>query len=147
MGQKYAAYDDTRAITGFYDSSICPPPKGLKTIAITDEQHAALLAGQSAGKRMAVDADNKPVLLDSLPPTDAQLDPVKRGQRDAALKASDWFAARHQDELLIGKGTSLNAAQLDELLIYRKALRDLPESPDWPNVELPAAPSFVTAIA
>jgi len=38
MGQKFAAYDSTGAIAGFYDSIDSPAPDGLNTIKITDAQ-------------------------------------------------------------------------------------------------------------
>ncbi|KFX61005.1 hypothetical protein [Paraburkholderia fungorum] len=46
MGQKYAAYDATGAITGFYDSAICMPETGVLRLAITDDQWQACLASQ-----------------------------------------------------------------------------------------------------
>ena len=38
MGQKYAAYDQSGKITGFYDSVDSPVPQGKTVLAITDEQ-------------------------------------------------------------------------------------------------------------
>jgi hypothetical protein len=48
MGQKYAAYDATGAIAGFYDGSICMPAAGVKKLAITDDQWQACLSNQGA---------------------------------------------------------------------------------------------------
>ncbi|RKF36155.1 phage tail assembly chaperone [Paraburkholderia fungorum] len=145
MGQKFAAYDENRTITGYYDDALSPPPKGFQVVAITAAQHKAMLTGEASGKRTAIDLNGVPVLLDPLPLTEAQLDAAKRMERDAALRFSDWYAARHQDELMIGKGTTLTADQLDSLLNYRKALRDLPLNDRWPEVELPSRPDFLAA--
>ncbi len=51
-----------------------------------------------------------------------------RKQRDDALKNSDW--------------TQLADAPVDQQswATYRQALRDLPDDPNFPNVELPALP-------
>lgn len=147
MGNKLASYDDTGAITAFYDTADSPPPAGAKVIELTDEQHRSLLAGQAAGKRMAVDTNGVPVLLDPLPLSRDQIATQKRALRDAALTATDWLVARHQDEKLIGNGTTLTADQFAVLLKYRQALRDISNAPGWPNIDLPAAPDFVTAIA
>jgi hypothetical protein len=38
MGQKYAAYDSTGAITAFYDSIDSPAPRGTEVIGISDAQ-------------------------------------------------------------------------------------------------------------
>ena len=145
MGQKRAAYDDARIITAFYDDSIGAAPDGTSTIELTNDQYRMLLDGQSAGKRMAVDATGSPILLDPPPLNDAQLADLKRSERDAALSATDWLVTRHQNETLAGHGTTLNAEQAGALLAYRKALRDLPRAVGWPNVELPAAPDFSTS--
>jgi hypothetical protein len=147
MGNKLAAYDAQGSIVAFYDSIVSPPPDGIQTVEITDEKHQALLIGQAAGKRMAVDQNHVPVLLDPLPLSRDQLATQKRVLRDAALQATDWLVARHQDEKLIGNGTTLTADQFAVLLKYRQALRDISNAPGWPNIDLPAAPDFVTAIA
>lgn len=148
MGNKSALYDSQRTITAFFDSVFSPAPDGATNIVeITDEQHSMLLAGQGAGKRMAVDINNSPVLLDPLPPSREQVATQKRALRDTALGATDWLVARHQDEKLIGNGTTITADQFAALLKYRQALRDISNAEGWPNIELPVAPDFVTAIA
>jgi hypothetical protein len=147
MGQKLAAFDASRTIVAFYDDAISPAPDGANTIALTDAQYRMLLEGQAAGRRIAIDESDAPVLLDPLPPSDDELAEGKRAERDQALTASDWIVARHQDETLLGDGTTLTAEQFATLLSYRKALRELPEASGWPHVDLPAVPDFVTAIA
>lgn len=146
MGQKYASYDATGAITGFYDAAVSLPSLDMQVIKITAEQHRAMLDGQSAGKRPGVDADGNLVLLDPLPLTGEVLAEIKRAARNAAITATDWIVARHQDEIALGSATTLTAEQYATLLGYRKILRDLPEQAGWPSVDLPAAPDFVTVI-
>jgi hypothetical protein len=147
MGQILAAFDASRTIFGFYDDVLSPAPEGTNTIKLTDAQRRMLLEGKLAGRRMAVDENNAPALVDPFPPSDDTLAEVKRTERDHALTATDWIVARHQDETLLGDGTTLTAEQFAALLAYRKALRELPEAAGWPHVDLPAAPDFVTAIA
>jgi hypothetical protein len=139
MSQKFAAYDAHNRITAFYDSVDSPAPEGIPTIALTDAHYTALLDGQSLGKRMAIDERGQPVLLD--PPQAAR---ETRTLRDAAMKATDWLVLRHQDETLIGHGTTLSTEQFAALLTYRQALRDISDAPQWPAVDLPSAPDFVT---
>lgn len=145
MGQKFAEYDVQRSIVAFYDEAISALPSDAQLVVITDEQHQALLAGQSKGRRLAVDEDGVPVLTDQLPLSAAQLAEMKRALRETALAATDWLIARHQDELMTGNDTTLTQAQIDALLGYRKALRDLPSVEGWPSVNLPVAPEFVAA--
>jgi hypothetical protein len=144
MGQKLAAYDAQGAIVAFHDTIDSPAPEGAAVVSITHQQWLTLLEGQAKGKRMAVDAAGTPVLLDPPPPTRAEQADMKRAQRDAALKSTDWLVARHQDEKLIGDGTTLTADQFTALLKYRQALRDIADAPGWPNIDLPASPVFLS---
>lgn len=58
---------------GFYDRAIHGNNIPPGSVEITDEQHRALLAGQSAGKRIVADASGRPVLVDPPPPTPEQI--------------------------------------------------------------------------
>ncbi|WP_321815693.1 MULTISPECIES: phage tail assembly chaperone [unclassified Paraburkholderia] len=146
MSQKYATYDAVGAITGYYDDALCMPPEGAQFVKLTTDQYRAMLDGQSVGKQPGVDAGGNPVLLDAPAPSGDALAELKRAERNAAITATDWIVARHQDELALGGATTLTADQYTTLLAYRKTLRDLPDAADWPNAELPAAPDFVTAL-
>lgn len=69
----------------------------------------------------------------------------ERTWRDRALVAVIWLRDRHRDQLEIGGPTSLSVAQFGELLKYIQALRDWPQSPDFPQIEhRPAVPSWIT---
>jgi hypothetical protein len=63
--------------------------------------------------------------------------------RNKMLDDSDWLVARHQDERLGEEETTLTAEEFKELLAYRKALRDLSSSEDFPEVKLPIPPFFI----
>lgn len=146
MGQKFASYDATGAITGYYDDAISAPPAGSQFVKLTADEYRAMLDGQSDGKRPSIDASGNPVLLDPPAPTGDALAELQRAARNAAITATDWIVARHQDELALGGATTLTTEQYATLLAYRKTLRDLPDAPSWPDVELPAVPDFVTAM-
>ncbi|MGR3905712.1 phage tail assembly chaperone [Burkholderia sp. SR8] len=143
MGQKQAAYDSAGKIIGFYDSKVSPVPAEIPAVEITDDQWEMLLAGQANGMCMALDLNLTPILLDPKPLTRAELADMMRSRRDAALNATDWLVARHQDEKLIGDGTTLSADQFTVLVKYRQALRDLSDATGWPNCDLPLPPPFV----
>ena len=144
MGQKLAAYGVDGYIVAFYDTVDSPAPNGAAVIEITTEQLDDLMCAQAIGKRLAV-KDGAPLAVDPPPPTRAELANVKRAQRDAALEATDWLVSRHQDEQLLGDGTSLTANQFAMLLRYRQSLREASDLPGWPTAELPSPPSFVVS--
>nr|WP_314563053.1 phage tail assembly chaperone [uncultured Pseudomonas sp.] len=78
-----------------------------------------------------------------LPPDDPELQGdsteqsvvIERRWRDTELAALIWLRDRHRDQLEIGGETTLTIEQYSELLVYMQALRDWPQSPDFPNVE------------
>lgn len=57
----------------------------------------------------------------------------ERAWRDAEMHASEWLVTRHRDEQDLKQETTLTDAQFSELLIYRQALRDWPQSPSFPD--------------
>ena len=67
-----------------------------------------------------------------------------REQRNKLLQETDWLLLRHHDEVSMERTTTLSIEQYQELLAYRQALRDLPESWDINNPIFPDKPSFLT---
>ena len=59
MSKKYSA-----ATSGFYTSAIHGSNIPADAVEITDEQHAALLVGQSQGKLIVADENGYPILQD-----------------------------------------------------------------------------------
>ncbi|RQP29560.1 phage tail assembly chaperone [Burkholderia ubonensis] len=144
MGQKQAAYDATRTIVAFYDTVDSPAPSSANIVDVSDDEWRALIDGQSHGKRAAFDGNMRPVLIDPPAPTRDDVAASMRSKRASAMNATDWLMSRHQDEKLIGNGTTLTAAQFAALIKYRQALRDISDADGWPYVGLPPAPDFVT---
>ncbi len=140
MERIYAGYDEQRRIQSFFDDE--SRPEGLSFVEITPEQHRMLVAGMVAGKMMAVDDTEQPILIDPPKQTREQLAAAMRAARDAALRATDWLVSRHQDEKALGDGTTLTADEFALLLKYRQSLRECSDIPGWPNVPLPTPPTF-----
>lgn len=65
---------------------------------------------------------------------------VLRAERDALIAESDWVIQRHSEELLMGVEPTLNPSEIEAILIYRQDLRDLPQQPNFPDVEFPEFP-------
>lgn len=81
MGQKFVAYDASGAIIGFYDSEDSPPPKGVATIEITEEQWMTCL--QNPGWTVKGGA-----LVEPPPPDPAQILVAAQRARIAILSAA-----------------------------------------------------------
>ena len=70
-----------------------------------------------------------------------------RTWRQSSLSATEWWVTRHRDEQELGRGTTLKAAQYLELLEYRQALRDWPETSQFPSaVSRPSVPTRLAAL-
>ncbi|KVN27023.1 phage tail protein [Burkholderia pyrrocinia] len=146
MGQKQAAYDAKGNIVAFYDTVDSPAPASANVVDITDDEWRGLIDGQARGKRAVLDASKRVVLIDPPAPSREDVAVSMRGMRDSAMDATDWLVSRHQDEKMIGSGTTLTSGQFSALIKYRQALRDISGADGWPYIELPPAPDLVTAI-
>ena len=70
-----------------------------------------------------------------------------RTWRQSRLSATEWWVTRHRDEQALGRGTTLKAAQYLELLEYRQALRDWPDSSHFPAFAFrPSVPEWLESV-
>lgn len=60
---------------------------------------------------------------------------AERAWRDMQIMSVEWMRDRHRDQLEIGAPTTLTAGQYQELLQYMQALRDWPQSAEFPAQE------------
>ncbi|WJM94976.1 phage tail assembly chaperone [Pseudomonas defluvii] len=85
--------------------------------------------------------DDDPALFYVSP---AQMAAAERDWRDSQLSSVMWLRERHRDQQDIGAGTTLTAEQFKELLVYMQALRDWPQSEQFPVIEhRPVAPPWI----
>ncbi|WP_250886255.1 phage tail assembly chaperone [Pseudomonas brassicacearum] len=69
-----------------------------------------------------------------LPPVSPQmLAVIERSWRDGELIRVVWLRDRHRDQMDAGLPLSLVMTQFSELLVYIQALRDWPQSPNFPD--------------
>jgi hypothetical protein len=72
---------------GFYTAAIHGDNIPADAVEITTERHAALIAGQSQGKRIVAGASGVPALQDPPPPTEAEVQEAQRAAGvDQAIK-------------------------------------------------------------
>ena len=114
----------SKSTGGFYSADIHGDAIPADAVEITCDEHAALLAGQSAGLRIEADEHGRPVLCDVLAPDDNALADAARARRDALITTTDY---------LLMPDYPISAAQLAEVRAYRQALRDLPLQPGFPQ--------------
>lgn len=81
--------------------------------------------------------------IEPIPPFDDQAS-AERIWRDISLDAFKWLRERHRDEMDLGVASTLTAEQFKELLTFLQALRDWPQSPDFPTKTLrPIQPDWI----
>lgn len=96
----------SKSTKGFYDVSVHGPNIPPDAVEITAEEHSALLAAQSAGKRIEPDADGYPVAVDLPPPTltEAQAAAIAAIDAEAgAARARYITTANGQDATYLSK--------------------------------------------
>ncbi|MGE8350124.1 MAG: phage tail protein [Pseudomonas protegens] len=119
---------------------------GGQSISASDRD--ALLLSESAGKNLVPDERGFPVAIDAPGPTGEQLADNERAWRDRTLLTAAGIRDRHRDELELDRPTALSPEQFKGLLGYMQALREWPQSPDFPLLERrPVAPLWLEWLA
>lgn len=107
-------------------------------VLISKERYLSVIANPAHGKIRSHDAEGLPILIDPPPPTREQLADTARAERDRRIESVRWRIERHKDELALG---SEPTEQLEPLLQYTQALRDVPQQTWFPeSVEWPQCP-------
>lgn len=71
---------------------------------------------------------------------------AEREWRDAEVSETDWLMNRHRDELDMLRDTTLTTEQFSELLSYRQALRDWPQTESFPDsAQRPEPPTWIAS--
>lgn len=126
----------SRSTGGFYVRSIHGEDIPNDAVAITAEDHAALLDGQSQGKKISADGNGCPILIDPPQPTDDELSKAAVAFRDALLAQAAIGIVPLQDAVDLGIATVEEESGLLEWKRYRVALNrlDLSVHPvAWPT--------------
>jgi hypothetical protein len=116
------------------------PPDAIE---ISEALYLSVIGNPAPGKVRAHDERGLPYLIVA-PEPEPDLPAQERTWRDAQLSAVMWLRERHRDQLEIAGSTTLSVEQFDELLVYIQALRDWPQSSDFPDTQhRPVAPSWI----
>ncbi|MEW5893393.1 MAG: DUF4376 domain-containing protein [Pseudomonadota bacterium] len=84
-----------KSTNGFYDEAIHGNNTPADAVEITNEEHAALLAGQSIGKRIVADAEGRPMLADPPAPTFDELKAAKNAEINLARAMANTSTFDH----------------------------------------------------
>jgi len=134
----------SKSTCGFYDELTTAPNDAVE---ISAENHAELLAGEANGQVIVWGDDGYPVLVDPPPPSPEVLAAIERVWRDGQLAATDGVVSRHRDEVEEGRETTLTPTQYTELQAYRRALRNWPETGEFPLIDhRPLPPLWLTEL-
>ncbi|MNN26624.1 Caudovirales tail fiber assembly protein [compost metagenome] len=120
------------------DTVVVPNPDTqipADAVEISFDEWQALLNGQTAGKVIEWGDDGYPMLVDPPPPSPEQLAAIERAWRDAQLAETDGMVSRHRDEVEAGATTTLTPEQYSELQQYRQALRNWPQTAEFPLID------------
>jgi len=112
-------------------------------IEITEDLYLSVIGNPPPGKVRSHDGNGLPYLVDT---PEISRDPavVEREWRDTELASVMWLRERHRDQQEIGGNTTLQGEQFVELLAYMQALRDWPQSPEFPDsADRPLAPAWI----
>lgn len=115
----------------------------VDAVEIPEALYLSVIGNPPPGKVRAHDAQGLPYLVDApevVPDPAAQ----EREWRDAELASVMWLRERHRDQLEIEAPKSIDVEQFKELLVYMQALRDWPQSHDFPGSQhRPIPPAWV----
>ncbi|MDR6956598.1 hypothetical protein J2W43_000561 [Pseudomonas brassicacearum] len=112
-------------------------------VEIPEELFLSVICNPPPGMVRTHDEKGLPCLVDAPEPTQ-DLEAQERVWRDNELSGVLWLRERHRDQLEIESPTTLTTEQFNELLVYLQALRDWPQSPDFPDSQnRPKAPAWI----
>lgn len=120
---------------GFFSSDINYSNLPNDLIEVSETDYLKVLEGQTRLKIITLDSNSNLCLSDHIK-TDGELAAEERTWRDAELLKADYELNKVQD------GDNSSIGSVGDWRKYRIALRNWPESPDFPNAtKRPVSPS------
>ena len=137
MKRFYSESTQTSYLLGIHP--VMPPD----AVEISEALYLSVIGNPPAGKVRAHDKNGLPYLVDApVKPRDPATQ--ERNWRDQAMLAAIGLRDRHRDQLEIGGVTTLSSELYSDLLLYIQALRDWPQSPDFPDTDhRPLVPDWI----
>lgn len=138
---KYAQFDANGILLARRDSAVHGPMPESGFVELSEDMFMRTI--QETDGEWRISADGVLEKFD-FTMTAEHIAAVERVWRDEQVNATEWLVTRHRDEQDMQLATTLTAEQFAELLVYRQALRDWPQSETFPDTALrPVAPSWI----
>ncbi|KIK84918.1 MULTISPECIES: phage tail assembly chaperone [unclassified Pseudomonas] len=133
-------YQITQLFAPSFVESMVPVPEGMQI-------EIGAPVGELREEIAPLPVMESPVVISDVVVEEQDALAAARTWRQSSLSATEWWVTRHRDEQELGRGTTLKAAQYLELLEYRQALRDWPETSQFPSaVSRPSVPTRLAAL-
>ena len=133
-------YQITQLFAPSFVESMVPVPEGMQI-------EIGAPVGELREEIAPMPVMESPVVISDVVVEEQDAMAAARTWRQSSLSATEWWVTRHRDEQELGRGTTLKAAQYLELLEYRQALRDWPETSQFPSaVSRPSVPTRLAAL-
>ncbi|AVX87901.1 MULTISPECIES: phage tail assembly chaperone [Pseudomonas] len=133
-------YQITQLFAPSFVESMVPVPEGMQI-------EIGAPVGELREEIAPLPVMESPVVISDVVVEEQDAMAAARTWRQSSLSATEWWVTRHRDEQELGRGTTLKAAQYLELLEYRQALRDWPETSQFPSaVSRPSVPTRLAAL-
>lgn len=116
--------------SGFYHSDLHGANIPADAFELSEGEYCALVSNAPTGTVLSLNSKGRPERVVLAGQT---TDAAERFWRDKALDRTQWLVLRDAEELEMGEGTTLHTEEFKELLVYRQALRDWPNQPDFPD--------------
>ncbi|MDD1147148.1 tail fiber assembly protein [Pseudomonas protegens] len=119
----------------------CSLPPEDQLVPLTDNEYAALFAGQAAGQQIARGASGRPELVDPAAPSTEDLIAAANSKRDALLLAAALRIAPLQDVADFDEATAAELTSLNAWKQYRVAVNRVSEQQGYPGtIDWPRQP-------
>lgn len=116
-------------------------PKGATSV--TRRTFERTLAREKGAAYLSAEGKVEFRVIDILSPEE-RASSEERAWRDAEVESVKWLRERHRDEMDLEIASTLTAEQFKVLLTYLQALRDWPQSSDFPTQALrPIQPDWI----
>lgn len=138
---KYAQFDADGVLLARRDSAVHGPMPDSGFVELSEEMFVRTIQETDGQWRLTADG-----VLEKFDftMTSEQIIAAERVWRDEQVDATEWLVTRHRDEQYMQLPTTLTAEQFAELLAYRQALRDWPQTEVFPDpTQRPVAPPWL----
>lgn len=137
--KKYIVFDESGTLAARLIEGVHTIPAGA--VSVTDELWSRTIQELDGVWKI----DENGLVTKEVTPVIIDQTALERAWRDRRIEAIKWLRERHRDEQDLQMTTTLTSSEFLELLTYMQALRDWPQSAEFPEqTGRPVAPAWLT---